>query len=73
MHRVLDEIERLAHAAGLSVPGKGQGRREKIGWRALQYLDLQYLLGRRIPSNESGLKHAIENYEAACREIGWEP
>ncbi|HEY3899569.1 MAG TPA: hypothetical protein VGM54_13195 [Chthoniobacter sp.] len=71
--KVLDEIAQLAAAAGFSIPGKGEGKRQKVPWRAIQYLDLQYLLGRKIPDNASKLRDAIRNYEAAYEGVNWIP
>jgi len=66
---VLTEIVRFADAFGFSLPGRGEGKRQKVPWRAIQLLDLQYLLGRKFPGNESKLKQAIANYEAAFKEV----
>lgn len=71
--QVLDEIKELAGKAGVKVPGKGQGRRKKLPWRALQYLDLEHFLGRKLPDSDSKLKDAIKGYEAACKAAGIDP
>lgn len=71
--RVLDEIMKLATKAGLKIPGKGKGRRKKLPWRALQYLDLEHFLGRKFPDSVTKLRGTTKVYEDACAAAGIEP
>lgn len=71
--RIFQEIIKLAGEAGYSVPGKGEGGRRKLPWRALQVLDFDYLLGRKFQDNVTKLRQIIERYETACNDVGLRP
>jgi len=71
--KLVEVIKEFAEKAGFKVPGKGQGRRKKLPWRVLQYLDLEHFLGRKFSDSETKLNDAIKAYEGACAAAGIEP